>query len=145
MLMANSAVKILGRLEDVELSEAYKTKSNGLLSVIEIGEYKGHRYEIGFTFGPVAYVEMDNCLTDEEAYEIPVHGGITFKRYGEESGKRCEDDFIENEKFYIGWDYQHWGDKMVYLSGTLTEGREWTRDEIVAEIYAVIDLLERKK
>ena len=34
---------------------------------------------------------------------------------------------------------------MVYLSGTLTEGREWTRDEIVAEIYAVIDLLERKK
>lgn len=59
----------------MELSEAYKTKSNGLLSVIEIGEYKGHRYEIGFNFGPVAYVEMDNCLTDEEAYEIPVHGG----------------------------------------------------------------------
>lgn len=129
----------------MELSEAYKTKSNGLLNVIEIGEYKGHRYEIGFTFGPVAYVEMDNCLTDEEAYEIPVHGGVTFKCYGEENGKRCEDDFIENEKFYIGWDYQHFGDKMVYSWGTSLEGKEWTRDEIIAEIYAVIELLERKK
>lgn len=145
MLMENSAVKILGRLENVELSEAYKTKSNGSLDVIEIGEYKGHRYEIGFTFGPVAYVEMDNGLTDEEAYEIPVHGGVTFKCYGAEEGKRCEDDFIENEKFYIGWDYQHFGDKSVYSFGPSLEGKEWTRDEIVAEIYAVIDLLERKK
>ena len=114
-------------------------------TVREIGEYKGHRYEIGFTFGPVAYVEMDNCLTDEEADEIPVHGGVTFKCYGEETGKRCEDDFIENEKFYIGWDYQHYGDKSVYSWGPSLEGKEWTRDEIVAEIYAVIELLERKK
>lgn len=128
----------------MRLEEAYKKYDDGF-RVIEIGQYKNHRYEIGFTFGPIAYVEMDNGLTDEEAYEIPVHGGVTFKCYGEEEGKRCEDDFIENEKFYIGWDYQHYGDKTLYPSGLSLEGKEWTRDEIVAEIYAVIELLERKK
>lgn len=123
------------------LEEAYKKYDEGF-RVIEIGQYKNHRYEIGFVFGPVAYIEMDSCITDEFADEIPVHGGITFKCYGGE--KRSDDDFLEDNKYYIGWDYSHYGDKMVYSFGPSLEGKEWTRDEIVAEIYAVIELLERK-
>ena len=34
---------------------------------------------------------------------------------------------------------------MVYSFGPSLEGKEWTRDEIVAEIYAVIDFIEGAK
>ena len=63
------------------IEEAYRDHIKSF-TVIEIGEYKNHRYEIGFVFGPVAYIEYDGDLPTDEIENIPVHGGGTFYEKG---------------------------------------------------------------
>ena len=82
-----------------------------------------------------AYIEVPFLhkyyMLDYDDIPISCHGGLSFS-----------DEF--NDKWYIGWDYAHYGDyipdeEMLFDSNTYYH--KWTPEEIELECYDVIDQL----
>ena len=84
--------------------------------ILENKKYKDIKYLI-VTYGshPCCYVEIPenhylfgkSYYEDEEIDSINCHGGITF------ASKR---DFGFGENYYIGWDYNHYGDYNAFCN-----------------------------
>ena len=104
------------------------------------GNYKGFDYYI-LAMGnshPCAYVDVVNTSLKYIPYrdiDVRCHGGLT---YSEEHLST-----VENEGWFIGWDYAHYGDfigcDMDYNDGILSEGKKWSTEEICLECRDVIN------
>lgn len=95
---------------------------------------------------PCAYVECDTNYYGNEFGDEPVHWGFTYYNtllhwkirlsgYDEEKMK----------KYYIGWDYGHFGDYMEHRGKIVNEGKKWTTDEIIEEIKRAVEWLNEKE
>ena len=79
--------------------------------ILDEGNYKGYNYVI-VSYGnhPCAYIEIPKGYRFYEKscgeIDIDCHGGLTY------CGFR---DFGFGEKYYIGWDYAHYGDFLPAL------------------------------
>ncbi len=127
-------------------------------NVFEKNTYKDYTYYIveGF-ISPTAYVVIPKGgifrkhpiykKKIDDLYNIPAHGGITYK------GDSFVFDNIGFNNFIIGWDYAHGGD-FIYideeflkdcdeeiLAGCLS-GHKYKYKEILDDIKCVIDYLE---
>jgi len=116
--------------------------------VLERGKYKGYEFEI-ISYGthPCAYVcvPVGHPFYEKPYDEVDVdcHWGCTYSQ-------RREDG-----KWWIGWDYAHFEDysgvNLLYESiPALKEfandfGKKWTTDEILKEVFEVIDQLIAEK
>lgn len=105
-------------------------------------KYKGYQYYI-LTMGthPTAYV---NVPKESKYYgkfyldidDIVVHGGLTYS----DDNLRTNEGRFEGG-WYIGWDYNHWGDFNVLLLhfGSSHCEKKWTVEEITEDCRSVID------
>lgn len=110
--------------------------------IIDRGIYRGHEYVVKWCGShPCAYVKPRCHLSDDQIYDIPVHGGISF----------CGNwlAFINHEIFdgsrnFIGWDYAHAGDCRTSFSRDYYN-EEWrkkyTYEEIMEDVKKAIDYL----
>lgn len=79
----------------------------------EMGEYKGYTYSIvfqkgGWRCGYVALPAGHPWITDKPfELDVDVHGGIT---YGRQNKNQCYPISLENNAYWIGWDYNHFQD-----------------------------------
>lgn len=115
--------------------------------VLDSGKYKGYNYWI-ISYGshPCAYVELPKGhiyygKCDCDAYDLPidVHGGITYGNYGLHNT-------IEQDKFLLGWDYNHFGDYSNMNSVVFCDtGKRWTTEEILEDVKKVIEQLQIQK
>lgn len=104
------------------------------------GVYKGFHYAIvSLSTHPCAYIE----LTKEHKYygkdydDIPIecHGGLTYSsNKGIIFPKNNEN---HREGFWIGWDYAHCDDYMIWYGGHYGT-KKWTTEEIFEEVKNVI-------
>lgn len=106
------------------------------LKVLEKNTHKGMEYLI-VTYGshPCCYVEIPKNhylykkhYGQDEIDNINCHGGITF------SNKR---NFGFGDKYYIGWDYNHYGDyNKICNIGNNT--KKWSIEELKIHCKSVI-------
>lgn len=111
--------------------------------ILEQGNYMGYNFWI-ISYGshPCAYVELQKdhpyygkCNCDAYDLDINVHGGITFGDYG--LGSTISDD-----KFLLGWDYNHYNDyNYKDEQYGLASGKKWTTEEILEDVKNVIKQL----
>lgn len=106
--------------------------------LLSSGEFKGYNYYV-LSQGthPCGYVEIpsESGFFNVDYDDIPVdcHGGLTYGR-GYLTGVAEE---AEN-RYFIGWDYAHFGDYMGYYSTWELSGAIHYTDEIVRECKNVI-------
>lgn len=80
-------------------------------------------------------------LSDDQIYDIPVHGGIT---YCNRTSYFLYANF-EGSKYFVGWDYAHGGDyrtskfKDYYNEKVIT--KKYTYEEIMEDVKKAIDYL----
>lgn len=128
----------------------YKSKPE--FDVLDEGICDGYHYIIvSYGTHPCAYVE----IPESHKYygceyinfpDINCHGGLTYSSKGfvreiEESG-----EIFTRDGYYIGWDYNHYGDYSVSMAlfGMLGEKR-WTTEEIFKEVVSVIKQLRERE
>lgn len=115
-------------MKDIYLRNGHKGR------ILGFGVYKDHKWTI-LSLGshPTAYVEDKievEDYNDERLSSIEVHGGFTF----------CDTPYWADEQtIYLGWDYAHFSD--FYCGFIIHEGKKWTYEEILADVYSVIDQL----
>ena len=95
---------------------------------------------------PCAYVESKiDYYGERQDFTELVHWGWTFFNtllhwknelpgYNEEKMK----------KYYIGWDYGHFGDYAAYKDSNFGD-KKWTTDEIIEEIKRAVEWLNEKE
>ena len=99
--------------------------------------YKGYEfYILNLGSHPTAYVgvDKDHSLYGKryEDLDILVHGGLSYSNYLSNVTKN-------KDKWYLGWDYAHYGDYCDFgLSGCLDE-KKWTTQEIYEEVKNVVE------
>lgn len=70
-----------------------------------------------------------------------VHGGLTYS--GHQFYGVYEPDFDCNcTRWFVGWDYGHYGDEIWFKSNRIHAGKKWTTEEIVEECKACIIALK---
>ncbi len=108
--------------------------------VLDEGNINGFDYKIiNYGLHPCAYVALPNShkYYNKEYNDIDVdcHGGLTFGRF-----TTFEPD--KDEKFWIGWDYAHYGDysgtDLMFSPDFCVGGKKWTTEEILEEVKNVI-------
>ena len=79
----------------------------------EMGEFMGYTYSVvfqkgGWRCGYVALPVGHPWITDNPFdLKVDVHGGIT---YGKQNKNQCYPISLENNAYWIGWDYNHYQD-----------------------------------
>ena len=111
--------------------------------IIDRGIYRGHEYVVRWCDShPCAYVKPRCNLSDDQIYDIPVHGGISFC-----GNWLCFSDgeIFKGSENFIGWDYAHWGDYRTskfddyYNEKVIT--KKYTYEEIMEDVKKAIDYL----
>ena len=110
------------------------------------GEHKGYNYYVlNQGTHPCGYVEIprDSKYFNVDYDNIPVecHGGLTYGRRFL-VGVATDDD----NRYFIGWDYAHYGDFVGYRLGYLEElanffDVKYTTEDVVTECKYVINQL----
>ncbi len=106
--------------------------------IVKKGRYLGVKYKIvSYGSHPCSYLQLNRshkCFRSERNnITLGVHGGVTFKGpmpYGN----------------WTGWDYGHYGDAHVFpgleeIAPSLGQGKRWTYDELIADVYDAIEQL----
>ena len=107
-------------------------------TILDQGTYKGYDYKIvSYGLHPCAYIEIPKTNKfynkNYEYIDINCHGGLTFGDFR---------DFGDGSKYYLGWDYAHFGDYSgVYMFDMLPHGKKWKTEEILDEVFIAIDSL----
>lgn len=112
------------------------------------GEYNGYNYYV-LSQGthPCGYVEIphDSKYFNVDYDNIPVecHGGLTYGR-----GFLVGEATIDDNRYFIGWDYAHYGDYVGYRIGFIEESlhvfdAKYTTEDIIRECKDVIKQLIR--
>lgn len=100
-------------------------------------------YVLSMGSHPCAYIELpkDHPYFDKPYSDIPIlcHGGLT---YGSSYLNTISNN--DEERYFIGWDYAHYGDYVYYDSLYLPvlDGKKWTTNEMIQECLDVISQLE---
>ena len=85
---------------------------------------------------PTAYVRIpEDHKYFQKGYDdvdVDVHGGLTY------SGKKVSN--TENEGWWIGWDYAHYGDYAGYYA-VMSDERKYTTRDILHDVKSVIKQL----
>jgi hypothetical protein len=113
------------------------------IEILAMGKYYQYDYAILNLGGshPTAYVRLPeghkyDC-EDYENIDIAVHGGLTYARsYVQEVDKRG---------WWIGWDYNHWGDYSGAFNSTQLDRKKWTTKEILEHVKDVVIQLRASK
>lgn len=99
---------------------------------------------------PMAYVEcFDKKTVDEAENTIDVHGGITYTSIGSFHNRY----FSIEDGMWIGWDYAHAGDAVLYRTAKGSyfdddNDRKWQLREVLRDVERVnwqVDILEEKE
>lgn len=108
--------------------------------ILAHGVYKVAEYWI-MSFGghPCAYIDATDF--PEDAFDrCPAHGGIT---YDEDHLYNVWDEafegFEKGKKRFVGWDYAHPGDYIMFPTSRAQDGHKWTTREIMEDVESVID------
>ena len=118
--------------------------------ILATGTYKNFKYYVvSYGTHPCAYVDVSNTSLANKDYhenDINCHGGLTYGR----DYLSAVDTERANGKWYIGWDYDHYGDytsnPFVDMFGVCGEcEKRWTTEEIVAECKSVINQIVDKE
>lgn len=118
--------------------------------ILATGDYKGFCfYVVSYGTHPCAYVDVSNTSLANKDYhenDIDCHGGLTYGR----DYLSAVDTERANGKWYIGWDYDHYGDytsnPFINMFGIYREcEKRWTTEEIVAECKNVINQIVDKE
>lgn len=118
--------------------------------ILATGTYKNFKYYVvSYGTHPCAYVDVSNTSLANKDYcenDIDCHGGLT---YGRDYLSAVDTEKI-NGKWYIGWDYDHYGDytpnPFINTFGVYREcEKRWTTEEIVAECKNVINQIVDKE
>jgi hypothetical protein len=118
--------------------------------ILATGTYKNFKYYVvSYGTHPCAYVDVSNTLLANKDYhenDIDCHGGLTYGR----DYLSAVDTGRANGKWYIGWDYDHYGDytsnPFINMFGIYGEcEKRWTTEEIVAECKNVINQIVDKE
>lgn len=139
MLMINKIFKKLDKNKKI-----YRENTLTGLIPLDAGIRKGYIYVIGtVTTHPVAYVIVDK---DSWAYkkeyadlDLPCHGGATYSQ--DYLGSQIHDNKLvspSDERWVIGWDYAHSGDKFGVSDD---EGKEYSMIQIMSDVYITIDYI----
>lgn len=117
--------------------------------ILATGTYKNFKYYVvSYGTHPCAYVDVSNTSLANKDYhenDINCHGGLTYGR----DYLSAVDTERANGKWYIGWDYDHYGDytsnPFINMFGVCGEcEKRWTTEEIVAECKNVINQIVDK-
>lgn len=76
---------------------------------------------------------LENHLLSGRDYDsIPIdcHGGLTFSSKG--------GDYWPKGFYWYGWDYAHYGDKVIYESSFNRDGKDWTIGEVIKDSLSTI-------
>ena len=115
--------------------------------ILDSGKHQGYNYwVISYGTHPCAYVELPKghiyygkCNGDAFDLPIDVHGGITYGNYGLHN-------IVEQDKFLLGWDYNHYGDYSCMNSSMFFDmgdvGKMWSTEEILEDVKKVIEQLQ---
>lgn len=115
------------------------------------GTYKGYQfYILNLGTHPTAYIEIPRKSklfgkSYEEIYrmgiDLDVHGGLTYSNDNLQT--------IQENSWFIGWDYAHYNDYAGYeerLPKELrTDGRKWTTEEILEDVANAIEQIHKKE
>lgn len=102
------------------------------------GKYNGYEWFIvSYCTHPCAYIVVDEYtygykLYDFEIDQLDVHGGITYSDWGLH-------EWVDKNKWVIGWDYNHIGDYSPFSLGVY--GVKYTTEEIYEDVEDVINQL----
>lgn len=128
----------------------YTPNRNDKGEILATGTYKNFKYYVvSYGTHPCAYVDVSNTSWANKDYhenDIDCHGGLTYGRdYLSAVGTERA-----NGKWYIGWDYDHYGDytsnPYINMFGIYREcEKRWTTEEIVAECKNVINQIVDKE
>lgn len=128
----------------------YTPNRNDKGEILATGTYKNFKYYVvSYGTHPCAYVDVSNTSLANKDYhenDIDCHGGLTYGRdYLSAVGTERA-----NGKWYIGWDYDHYGDytsnPYINMFGIYREcEKRWTTEEIVAECKNVINQIVDKE
>ncbi|WP_417136675.1 hypothetical protein [Ruminococcus bromii] len=135
----------------------YTPNRNNKGEILAAGDYKNFKYYVvSVGTHPCAYVDVSNTSLANKDYcenDIDCHGGLTYGR----DYLSALDTEKTNGKWYIGWDYAHYGDYMpnsyismsgvhINMFGVYEEWeKRWTTEEIVAECKNVINQIVDKE
>lgn len=117
-----------------EMQYGYVKKYEILFS----GSYEGYNFYITSMCGryPCAYVEIKEHVDYQELEdEIDCHWGLTY------SGN-LNHILGNNNRWFIGWDYGHYGDYVGGSPANFEDDKKWTTDEIYEEVKEVIKQLK---
>lgn len=102
--------------------------------------YLGYQYYIvSYGSHPCCYIKLTKkdklYKVDYSNINLLVHGGMTYSR----SELWCDND----DAWYIGWDYAHYGDYMLckYNNELIMEGHKWTLNELQEDVKKTIEEL----
>ena len=114
--------------------------------ILASGEHKGYNYYVlNQGTHPCGYVEIphDSKYFNVDYDNIPVecHGGLTYGR-----GFLVGEATVDDNRYFIGWDYAHYGDYVGYssmfgVSESSCGYKRYTTDTVVAECKYVIEQL----
>ena len=106
-------------------------------NVIDTGNYYGFNYYI-ISMGshPCCYVEIPkehklfkkHYTEIEYKYDIQVHGGITY------SADHLMSVDETGTKWFLGWDYAHYGDYQYFDDKIKFDGHKYTVEELKEEV-----------
>ena len=116
--------------------------------ILASGEYKGYNYYV-LSQGthPCGYVEIPKNSkyfnVDYDNIPVECHGGLTYGR-----GFLVGEATIDDNRYFIGWDYAHYGDYAGYWIGSIEESlhvfdAKYTTEDIIRECKDVIEQLIR--
>lgn len=117
-------------------SMVYNTKFSDY-EILHTGFYKGYEfYILSLGTHPTAYVGVEKGHPlfgkDYDNIYIKCHGGLTY------AGCLTHVTKSENSKWFIGWDYAHYGDYMGY-DALDCNCKQWTTGKIFEEVKNVIE------
>jgi len=114
---------------------------NDSVRVLARGKYHNFPFVILNVRGshPTAYfgIGKEHTFYGSDYGDVPldVHGGLTY------SDNHVPKSSIK-DKWWLGWDYAHVGDRMGYYPN-VTRDKAWTREEILAEVKQAISDFEK--
>ena len=119
-------------------------KPERVCSVLCEGERKGYKFVIvSYGTHPCVYISgptIEQLTSYDDFYEVDCHGGATYL------GDLTHVDESKTDK-YVGWDYAHGSDyiggmgyeEIAKKLGIEMSFKKWTTEEILSEVYDVID------
>ena len=129
-------------IEVKTIKDMIYTDKSGKPKILYNENYKGYEYIIvSYGTHPCCYIGMyeddKNYNVDYSEIDLNVHGGLTY------SGNLTHLP-VDHKKWWIGWDYAHFGDRFGNrdITDRYYKDHTWKTRELIKECIDAIDKLE---